>query len=95
MRADTACRLASVSRFRARLGAEGFGFAGLVNLRRDDLGDLAQPGQFAAVRLAPRFIAQPLRRMIADLLEAHQRGEHDAATLHSVGSPELSRQIGH
>jgi len=33
--------------------------------------------------------------MIADLLEAHQRGEHDAATLHSVGSPELSRQIGH
>jgi len=33
--------------------------------------------------------------VIADLLEAHQRREHDAATLHPVGSLELSRQVGH
>jgi len=36
-----------------------------------------------------------LGRVITDLLEAHQRREHDAATFHPRGSLELSRQVGH
>src|SRR5207247_2234552 len=60
-------------------------------LRGDDLRYLAQSGQLAAVGLTPRSIAEPLRRMIADLLEAHQRCEHDAPTLHPVSSLQFSR----
>ena len=59
----------------------------------DDLRDLSQSGQLATVGLVPRSIAKPLRRVIADLLEAHQRCEHDAATLHPVGSRQFSRQV--
>ena len=57
MRADTACRLASVSRFRARLGAEGFGFAGLVNFvcLDDAFGPAAADGFVASVPAAARF----------------------------------------
>jgi hypothetical protein len=57
MRADTACRLASVSRFRARLGAEGFGFAGLVNFvcLDDASGPAAAAGFVASVPAAARF----------------------------------------
>jgi len=62
---------------------------------RDHLRDLAQPGKLPAVRLAPRAVTQPLRGVIADLFEAHQRCEHDAAALHSVGSLELGRELGH
>ena len=53
----------------------------LLLLGRDDLGDLAQPRQLAAVGLRPATIAEPLRRMIADLLEAHQGREHEAPAL--------------
>ncbi len=67
----------------------------LLLFRRDDLRDLTQSGQLAAVGLAPRAIAKPLGRVITDLLEAHQRREHDAATLHPLGSLELGRQVGH
>ena len=63
--------------------------------RRNDLRDLSQSGELAAVGLAPRSIAQPVRGVIADLLEAHQRREHDAATFHPLGSLELGRQLGH
>ena len=63
-------------------------------LRRDDLRDLAQSRQLAAVGLAPRSVAEPLRRVIADLLETHQRCEHNPTTLHSLGTTEFRRQVG-
>ena len=37
----------------------------------DDFGDIAQARPLAAVLLAPRAVAQPLRWMIAYLLESH------------------------
>ena len=53
--------------------------------RGDHLGDLAQARQLAAVRLGPGAVAQPLRRMVADLLEPHQHRQHDALALDAVG----------
>jgi len=52
----------------------------LFLLGGDDLGDLAQAREFAAVRLGPRGVAQPLRGVVAELLEAHQeRKDHPLA----------------
>ena len=61
--------------------------------RGDHLGDLAQPGQLAAVLLGPGAVAQPLRGMVADLLEAHQNREHDAPALDALGVFELLGEI--
>jgi len=45
--------------------------------------DVAQTLQLAAIRFAPGAIAQPVRRMIADLLKAQQERQDDAAPLHA------------
>ena len=65
----------------------------LLLLGRDHLGDLAQPRPLAAVLFAPRAVAQPLRRMIADLLEAHQERQHHAFALHARRLRELFGQV--
>src|SRR5262245_2610906 len=56
----------------------------LLLARSNLLGDLAQPGELAAVVLGPGPIAEPLRGMIADLLETHQESQHEPATLHAI-----------
>src|SRR5262245_23836530 len=56
----------------------------LLLARSDLLGDCAQAGELAAVVLGPAPIAEPLRGMIADLLETHQEGQHEPATLHAI-----------
>ena len=42
----------------------------------DGLGDFAQARKFAAVVFVIGAVAQPLRGMIANLLEAHEQGQH-------------------
>ena len=64
----------------------------LLLARGDLLGDLAQARELAAVLFGPGVVAQPLRGMVADLLEAHQEGEHEAAALDAVGVLQLGRQ---
>ena len=61
----------------------------------DHLGDLAQPRELAAVLLGPGAVAEPLRGMVADLLEPHQEGEHDAPALDAVGVVELVGEVVH
>ena len=56
----------------------------LLLLGGDRLGDLAQPGQLAASLLVPRAVAEPLRRVIADLLEAHEVGQDQPAPLDAL-----------
>src|SRR2546425_789338 len=56
----------------------------LLLLGGDRLGDLAQPGQLATSRLVPRAVAEPLRRVIADLLEAHEIREDQPAPLDAL-----------
>ena len=51
----------------------------------DHLGDLAQAGPLAAVRLGPLAIVEPLRGVIADLLQAHQCRQHDALAPDAIG----------
>ena len=46
--------------------------------------DVAQPSKFAAVSLGPFVISEPLRRMVADLLEPHQVGENRPAAFNSL-----------
>ena len=58
-------------------------------------GDLAQAGELAAVRFGPGAVAEPLRGMVADLLQAHQEGEHQAPPLHAVDLLELVGQVLH
>ena len=47
----------------------------------DHLGDLAQARELAAVGFGPGAVAQPLRGMVADLLEAHEEGQHEPPAL--------------
>src|SRR5262249_44745893 len=56
----------------------------LLLARSDLLSDLAQAGELAAVVLGPGPVAEPLRGMIADLLETHQESQHESATLHAI-----------
>src|SRR5262249_42564498 len=56
----------------------------LLLARCDLLGDFAQAGELAAVVLGPGPIAEPLRGMIADLLETHQESQHESATPHAI-----------
>ena len=53
--------------------------------RCHDLGNLPQAGQFAAVLLGPGLVVQPLRGMIADLLQPHQHGQDHALALNALG----------
>ena len=61
----------------------------------DHLGDVAQTRELAAVLLGPGAVAEPLRGMVADLLQPHEEGEHDAPALHSVDVFELAGEIVH
>ena len=80
---------------RQRLG--GFAKLGehqhLFLLGGDHLGQLAQAGELAAVVGAPGAIAQPLRGMVADLLEAHQEGEHHALATDAFGIFQRARPV--
>ena len=67
----------------------------LLLLGRDHLGDLAQPRPLAAVGLRPGAVAQPLRRMVADLLEAHQGRQHEALARDALRVFELLGQFLH
>src|SRR5262249_35213984 len=52
----------------------------LLLLGGDDLGDLAQALELAARLGVERAVAEPVRRMVADLLQAHEeREDHPAA----------------
>ena len=53
----------------------------LLLLRGDDLRDLPQTSELAAVAFRPAAIAQPLGGVIAQLLEAHEVFEHHAFAL--------------
>ena len=59
------------------------------------LGQLAQAGKLAAVFGFPGTIAQPLRRVVANLLEAHQRGQHHALAAHAVAGLKRRSQLFH
>src|SRR5207247_4342514 len=59
----------------------------------DDLGKLAQARELAAIGFVPGAVAQPMRRMIADLLEPHQKRQNDAAALNSFTAIELLGQL--
>ena len=54
---------------------------------------LAQPRPLAAVVLGPGAVAEPLRRVVADLLEAHEKREHHASALDAFGVLELLGQL--
>src|SRR6266699_477879 len=45
----------------------------LLLLGGDHVRELAQAREFSAIGFSPRIVAEPVRRMIADLLEAHPR----------------------
>ena len=55
--------------------------------------ELAQARPLAAVVLGPGAVAQPLRRVVADLLEAHEEGEHQPLALDALGVLELLGQL--
>ena len=59
----------------------------------DLLGDIAQARELAAVLLGPGTVAEPLRGMIADLLQAHEQREHHAPALDAVDVFELVGEI--
>ncbi len=65
----------------------------LLLLGGDHLGDFAQARPFAAVLLRPDVVAQPLRGMVADLLEPHQHRQHDALALDALGLLQAFRQV--
>ena len=52
--------------------------------RGDFLADLRQPGELAALVGREAAVAQQLAGMVAELLEPHQVGQHQAAPLHAV-----------
>src|ERR1035437_11127926 len=64
-------------------------------LRGDDLGNLAQAGELAAVSFAPGAVAQTLGRMVANLLEAHEKGQHEAPALNAVALPDARSKFRH
>ena len=61
----------------------------------DHLRDVAQTCELAAVLLGPRTVAEPLRGMVADLLQPHEKGQHDASALHPIDLFELAGEIVH
>ena len=59
----------------------------------DHLGDLAQALPFAAILFPPRIIGEPLRGMVADLLQPHQRGQHQSLAGNPIGIVERGAEI--
>ena len=59
----------------------------------DLLHDVAQAQQLAAVGLAPRPIAEPLRGVVANLLQAHQGGQHQPLALDAIGLLQLLSEV--
>ncbi len=60
----------------------------LVLARRDRLAQLSETHELAAVAGLVLAVSEPLRGMIADLLEAHQEGQHDAASFDARELPQ-------
>ena len=51
----------------------------------EQLGDeLVEPGELAGPAGEARPVLQRMRRVVADLLQTHQRGEHEAAAAHAA-----------
>lgn len=67
----------------------------LLLARRDNFGDFAEAGELAAVRRAPGAIVQPMRRMIADVLEPHQHWQHHAPAGYAFARLQCSLQLAH
>ena len=65
----------------------------LLLLGGNHLGDIAQARPFAAVVFAPHAVSQPLRRVVADLLEAHQERQYQPLALDALGFLELRGQF--
>ena len=59
------------------------------------LRDIAQARELAAVLLSPSVVAEPLRGMITDLFQPHEKGEDCASPLYSIDVFELARQLFH
>src|SRR3954454_16167096 len=57
------------------------------------LGNLPQASPLAAVLFPPGTIGQPLRGVIADLLEAHQEGQDQSASLDTGRGLDLFSQV--
>jgi hypothetical protein len=67
----------------------------LLLLGCDDLAQLAQAGPFPAVVLGPGAVTEPLRRVVTDLLEAHEERQHHTSAPDPLGVPELFGQLFH
>ena len=61
----------------------------------DHLRDVAQSRELAAVLLGPGAVAEPLRGMVADLLQPHEESEDDAPAFHSIDVFELAGEVVH
>ena len=67
----------------------------LLLSRGDFLGEVAQARELAAVLFRPCAVAEPLGRVVADLLQPHEQGKDDAAPLYAVGLFKLTGEIVH
>src|ERR1700693_5985843 len=65
----------------------------LLLLGGDHLRELAQAREFTAIGFGPGTVAEPLRWMIADLLEAHQERQYDAFAPHALRPIERLRAL--
>src|SRR5215472_10239511 len=61
----------------------------------DDLREVAQTCELAAVTFGPYTLAEPLRRMVADLLQSHEECEHQSPAFHSIDLLKLLAKIVH
>src|ERR1700688_3193776 len=65
----------------------------LLLLGANHLRELAQASEFPALGFGPRTVAEPLRRMIADLLKTHQERQYDTLAPHTLRSIERLRKL--
>src|SRR5260370_34049782 len=61
----------------------------------NDFCDVAQAAELAAVLLTPCTVAEPLRRMVADLLESHQERQNHTSALHSFGVLQRTAELSY
>src|SRR5215218_5938598 len=61
----------------------------------NDFRDVAQTRELAAVLLRPSPIAEPLRWMIADLLQPHEGGQDNTPSPDPIRRFDLISEIGH